>query len=195
MKRVQGVSYAPSYEEGFNIAVCEAMACGMPAVAYCVARLPRAVWGGAYACSPTGDTDAMAREIVKLLTDQKHYGERAAAATQGRATVRLGVVSPATALAAIDSKTVSSVVRARTRRMSTSQHTWLGTGSGELLSKVGDMSFRRRVLTVCEYLDPTPCDLILDAGCGEGFISIVLEHVYGCRVVGLDVLWISISWA
>ena len=48
------------------------------------------------------------------------------------------------------------------------------------------MSFRRRVSTVCEYLDPAPGDLILDAGCGEGFISIVLEHVYGCRVVGLD---------
>ena len=57
---------------------------------------------------------------------------------------------------------------------------------GRLLSKVGDMSFRRRVLTVCEYLDPAPGDLILDAGCGEGFISIVLENVYGCRVVGLD---------
>ncbi len=57
---------------------------------------------------------------------------------------------------------------------------------GRILSKVGDMSFRRRVLTICEYLDPAPNDLILDAGCGEGFISIVLEQVYGCRVVGLD---------
>ena len=57
---------------------------------------------------------------------------------------------------------------------------------GRILSKVGDMSFRRRVLTICEYLDPAPDDLILDAGCGEGFISIVLEQVYGCRVVGLD---------
>ncbi len=55
-----------------------------------------------------------------------------------------------------------------------------------LLSKVGDMSYRRRILTICEYLDPAPGDLILDAGCGEGFVAIVLQHVYGCRVVGLD---------
>lgn len=55
-----------------------------------------------------------------------------------------------------------------------------------ILSKAGDMSFRRRVITICEYLDPSPDDLILDAGCGEGFVSIVLEHVYGCRVVGFD---------
>ena len=27
---------------------------------------------------------------------------------------------------------------------------------GRILSKVGDMSFRRRVLTICEYLDPAP---------------------------------------
>ena len=55
-----------------------------------------------------------------------------------------------------------------------------------LLSKVGDMSYRRRILTICEYLGPAPGDLILDAGCGEGFVAIVLQHVYGCRVVGLD---------
>lgn len=65
-------------------------------------------------------------------------------------------------------------------------NTHAGDRLGRLLSKVGDMSFRRRVLTVCHYLDPAPGDLILDAGCGEGFISIVLEHVYGCRVIGLD---------
>ena len=64
---------------------------------------------------------------------------------------------------------------------------------GRLLSKVGDMSFRRRILAICEYLNPTPGDLILDAGCGEGFVAIVLEHVYGCRVVGMDILWLILS--
>lgn len=48
------------------------------------------------------------------------------------------------------------------------------------------MSFRRRVTTICDYLSPTSDQVILDAGCGEGFVAIVLEQVFGCKVVGLD---------
>ena len=48
------------------------------------------------------------------------------------------------------------------------------------------MSFRRRVLTVCEYLDPAPGDLILDAGCGEGLSPLCSSTYMVCRVVGLD---------
>ena len=96
------VFVAPSYEEGFGIAVCEGMACGLPAVAY---ELPvyRELFDDAPTLVPTGDTDAMAREIVKLLADQRHYGERAAAGSKAARRYDWQRVA-ATALAAIDSQ-------------------------------------------------------------------------------------------
>lgn len=55
-----------------------------------------------------------------------------------------------------------------------------------ILSKVGDLSFRRRILTLFGYLDIKPSDKVLDAGCGEGFYVMLLDQLYGCQVVGLD---------
>ena len=55
-----------------------------------------------------------------------------------------------------------------------------------ILSKVGDLSFRRRILTLLNYLDVKPGDLVLDAGCGEGFYVMLLDELYGCEIVGLD---------
>lgn len=55
-----------------------------------------------------------------------------------------------------------------------------------VLSKVGDLSFRRRILTLLDYLDVKPSNKVLDAGCGEGFYLVLLDELYGCQVVGLD---------
>jgi SAM-dependent methyltransferase len=56
----------------------------------------------------------------------------------------------------------------------------------QILAKVGDLSFRRRILTLLKYLDIKPSDKILDAGCGEGFYVMLLDQLYGCQIVGLD---------
>lgn len=56
----------------------------------------------------------------------------------------------------------------------------------KILSKVGDLSFRRRILTLLDYLDVQSSDKVLDAGCGEGFYVMLLDQLYGCQVVGLD---------
>jgi ubiquinone/menaquinone biosynthesis C-methylase UbiE len=56
----------------------------------------------------------------------------------------------------------------------------------KILSKVGDLSFRRRILTLLRYLNIKSSDKILDAGCGEGFYVMLLNELYGCQVVGLD---------
>lgn len=56
----------------------------------------------------------------------------------------------------------------------------------KILSKVGDLSFRRRILTLLEYLDIKSSDKVLDAGCGEGFYVMLLAELYGCQIVGLD---------
>lgn len=55
-----------------------------------------------------------------------------------------------------------------------------------ILSKVGDLSFRRRILTLLDYLEVKPSDKVLDAGCGEGFYVMLLDELFGCQVVGLD---------
>jgi len=55
-----------------------------------------------------------------------------------------------------------------------------------VLSKVGDLSFRRRIITLLGYLDIQSSDKVLDAGCGEGFYLMLLDKVYGCQVLGLD---------
>ncbi|MCY3800900.1 MAG: glycosyltransferase [Chloroflexi bacterium] len=96
------VFIAPSYEEGFNIALCEGMACGLPAVAYSLS-VYRELFGKGPTLVPTGDTDAMAREIVKLLTDRRYHGERAAAASESARRYDWQRVA-ATALTAIDSE-------------------------------------------------------------------------------------------
>jgi ubiquinone/menaquinone biosynthesis C-methylase UbiE len=56
----------------------------------------------------------------------------------------------------------------------------------KILSKVGDLSFKRRVVKILEYLELKEGDLLLDAGCGEGFYLMLLRNLYGCRLVGIE---------
>jgi len=58
----------------------------------------------------------------------------------------------------------------------------------QILSKVGDVSFRRRVVNILKYLDIKEGDLILDCGCGEGFYTMLIRELYGdsCTVVSMD---------
>ncbi len=49
-----------------------------------------------------------------------------------------------------------------------------------------DMSFKRRVQTIFEWLDPQDGDVIFDGGCGRGFYLKMFRHVSRCRLVGLE---------
>lgn len=79
------ILFAPSHEEGWGIAVCEAMAAGLPVVAY---DLPayRKIYAGAYAVIPCFDFDAFSERIVEILDDAsaqarlKAVGDRTSAA-------------------------------------------------------------------------------------------------------------------
>ncbi|MCY4112330.1 MAG: class I SAM-dependent methyltransferase [Chloroflexi bacterium] len=54
------------------------------------------------------------------------------------------------------------------------------------MTNVGDLSYRRRIQSIAEYLDPKPEQRILDLGAGEGFVSLALREAFGCRIVALD---------
>ena len=73
--------FAPSHEEGWGIALCEAMACGLPVAAY---DLPvyRRVYGGAIAAVPQGDHRMFAQTLCDLLDNPARY---ATLAERGRA--------------------------------------------------------------------------------------------------------------
>lgn len=65
------VFVAPSYEEGWGIAVCEALASGLPVVAYSLPTLDE-LFGDAYAPVPVGRADALADALVDVLANDDH---------------------------------------------------------------------------------------------------------------------------
>jgi glycosyltransferase involved in cell wall biosynthesis len=73
----------PSYEEGWGIALSEAMACGLPAVCYRLAAYD--VFGDCVIKVDVGNKETMAGSVIELLTDetkQKSLGDRAKEATR-----------------------------------------------------------------------------------------------------------------
>jgi ubiquinone/menaquinone biosynthesis C-methylase UbiE len=55
-----------------------------------------------------------------------------------------------------------------------------------LLRNEADLSFRRRVPIILDYLDPQPGDAILDCGCGMGFNVRTLASLYDVAPIGVE---------
>jgi len=66
----------PSYEEGWGIALAEAMSLGLPCVTYDLPAV-RSVFGEGPIYSPVGDSKNMASQVMRLLADPLYYGGRA----------------------------------------------------------------------------------------------------------------------
>ena len=52
-----------------------------------------------------------------------------------------------------------------------------------------DMSFKKRVQTIFEWIDPQNDDLILDMPCGRGFYLNMFRYVSGCTLIGAELDW------
>lgn len=94
---------APSYEEGWGIAVAEAMASGLPVVAYALPTLDE-VFGRAYCSVPLGDTESLAREIADLLLDRKRAERIGSEGVQAVAPYDLDVIAAAELRAILDAR-------------------------------------------------------------------------------------------
>ena len=67
--RTAKVFLHPSYKENWAIAIGEAMALGMPVIAFDLPELQE-VWGEAFRAVPRGDSSAFAGEVLALLADE-----------------------------------------------------------------------------------------------------------------------------
>lgn len=68
------ILFAPSHEEGWGMAVCEAMAAGLPVVGYELPVYSR-IYGNAFCKVPCFDYDVFAQEIVQVLDSPQRYTE------------------------------------------------------------------------------------------------------------------------
>ena len=66
------ILFAPSHEEGWGIAVCEAMAAGLPVVAYDLPAYQK-IYPGAYSAVPCFDHAMFARAVAQILNDPAEY--------------------------------------------------------------------------------------------------------------------------
>ncbi len=73
----------PARLEGFGLAVCEAMACGLPVIASSVCALPEVVRHGETGIlCPAGDTEAFAQAVRRLARDPDRWTSMARAARE-----------------------------------------------------------------------------------------------------------------
>lgn len=56
----------------------------------------------------------------------------------------------------------------------------------KMLSKVGDLGLKRRIVTLLNYLDISDGDLVLDCGCGEGFYVMLVNQLYDAEITAFD---------
>ena len=66
------ILFAPSHEEGWGIAVCEAMAAGLPVVAYDLPAYQK-IYPGAYSAVPCFDHAMFANALVRILNDPAEH--------------------------------------------------------------------------------------------------------------------------
>lgn len=55
-----------------------------------------------------------------------------------------------------------------------------------MVQNEADMAYRRRVITIFDWLDPRDSDLILDGGCGRGFYLNFIRRTCQARLIGLE---------
>jgi glycosyltransferase involved in cell wall biosynthesis len=83
---------APSYEEGWGIAVAEAMASSLPVVAYRLSTLDE-VFGDGYVAVSTGEVDQLGAALARLLADDEEADRVAARGMASVAGYDVGVVA------------------------------------------------------------------------------------------------------
>jgi len=55
-----------------------------------------------------------------------------------------------------------------------------------LLRNEADIAFKRRVKTILQFLDLHDGDVVLDAGCGRGFVLKYMRCMSGCDLTGIE---------
>lgn len=85
---VADIMLLPSEKESFGLVALEAMACGVPTVGSEAGGIPELVAHGETGyLAPVGDTETMAADCIRLLTDDALYARMAASCTKRAQTV------------------------------------------------------------------------------------------------------------
>ncbi len=206
----------PSRTDMMALVQVEAMLCGTPVVATDIPGARVVVHETGFGqLAPPRDPHSLAQTIIATLHEREKYHPSPAAVRQIFNTERTldqyerlltQLVETTAEKAHVPSTVVSSLIGTGASLLSpvtasASSTTYPHLSSDDkaalerLLTNEADMAFRRRAMTLLDYLDLHDGETVLDCGCGMGVYLMMIGRLRNVKLFGVDGDVSRLNWA